>query len=220
MTVAPISGGLRLRPRLIVATLVLSAAAPLGAVAASAPAGAAVPPVTGSVRCAISNPVMTFTPGLRYKDHITGIQKGRGRSSGTLTAGLSGCTDPSSGPAPGGIDHGSLHGLTHVGGSYCNLSEGIKLRRVAIEWFRFDNTLIGTTRVKLAVSVQPFDFYSPGTATFGGTTKANAKVLPSGALTMQLPTTKPSWAIQVDCFKFELSTLGLVDGTFALDGPP
>jgi hypothetical protein len=175
--------------------------------------------VTGSVRCAISNPTMTFSPGLRYKDHISGVQKGRGRSNGTLTAGLSSCTDPSLGPAPGGIDHGSLHALTHVGGSYCNLSEGIKLSRAAIDWFRSDNTAIGSTKVKLTVSVHLFDFYSPGTATFAGTTKPNAKVLPSGSVMMQLNTTKPTWALQVDCFKFELSTLGLVDGTFALDGP-
>jgi hypothetical protein len=191
----------------------------LGAVAGSAPAGARIPPVAGSVRCAISNPIMTFTPGLRYKDHISGIQKGRGRSSGTFTAGLSDCTDPLSGPAPGGIDHGSLHALTHVGGSSCNLSEGIKLRRAAIDWFRADNAAIGRTKVKLTVSVHLFDFYSPGTASFAGTTRPNAKVLASGSVAMELDTAKPTWALEVDCFKFELSTLGLVDGTFGLDGP-
>lgn len=203
----------------MLATVMVGAVATLGTVTSSAPAGARTPPVTGSVRCAISDPIMTFTPGLRYKDHISGIQKGRGRSNGTFTAGLSGCADPSLGPASGGIDHGSLHARTHVGGSYCNLSEGVKLSGAAIDWFRSDNTAIGSTKVKLTVSVHLFGFYEHGTATFAGTTKPNANVLPSGSVAIQLGTTKPIWAISVDCFKFELSTLGLVDGAFALDGP-
>jgi hypothetical protein len=209
-------GGLRALSLFAVAGVVLT----VGSVGVPTPAGARVTPTTGSVRCSITFPVMTFTPGLRDKDHISGIQKGRGRAKGTFTAALGGCTDVALGPAPGGIDHGSLHANTRVAGSYCNLGDGIKLGAARIDWFRADNTPIGSSKLRAAVSVQPgFDhFYAPETATFTGSAKPSAKVLPGDTLSLQLDTVNPTWAVDTECFKLELSSLALVDGTLIMNG--
>ena len=103
---------------------------------------------------------MTFTPGLRYRQHIEGIQRGRGPSATNLTADLSGCTDASNGPAPGGIDHGTLQGTGKVSGSYCEKLDRLKLTTDVV-WESAGNVGIGRTTVKLAVDVAMLNFNDP-----------------------------------------------------------
>ena len=141
------------------------------------------PPVTGTAQCTLSGGVLTFEPGLRYKDHITGIQKGRGPSNGALTANLIGCTDAALGPAPGGIDHGTLQAGTHVAGSYRNLSSGIKIRRLRIDWFTADNAVVGRSWMKMVMSITPgFDFYALATVSSTASTLMRSTVFPTRQL--------------------------------------
>jgi hypothetical protein len=190
------------------------AAASLGA----APAGAKIV-IPGSVRCTISNASMTFTPGLRYRQHIEGVQKGRGPSATTLTADLSGCTDASNGPAPGGIDHGTLQGTGKVSGSYCEKLDRLKLT-TDVAWESTGNAGIGHTVVKLAVDVSMPSFNDPWTLGFTGLAKGSSMVFPKDAVSFSLVTTSPNWAISGACFKLSLDSLAFNSSTFAADPPP
>ena len=140
-----------------------------------APADAKVARVTGGVRCTISDGAMTFTPGLRYREHIEGFQKGRGPAATTFGAELSGCTAPAGGAAPGGIDHGALQSTGKVRGSYCEKLDGMKLL-TTITWRQADDTVVGKTVVKLGVSLATPGFDPPWTFTFQNSAKANSTV--------------------------------------------
>lgn len=182
------------------------------------PAAAKIPRITGGVRCTISNASMTFNPGLRYRDHIEGVQKGRGPSATSFTAELSGCTDPSNGPAPAGIDHGTLQGNGKVSGSYCEKLDRLKLS-TTVTWRKADNTVVGDTVVKLAVDVTIPGFDPPWTLSFAGPAKARSIVFPRDPVSFALDTTSPNWAISGACFKLSLDSLAFENGTFAADPP-
>lgn len=179
------------------------------------------PPVTGSARCTLNSGVLTFEPGLRYKDHISGIQKGRGASNGTLTANLTGCTNAALEPAPGVIDHGTLQAGTRVAGSYCNLSNGIKIRRPRIDWFTADNAVIGRSWLKMVMSIAPGSdsWYAPATVSATATTLKRSSVFPLGTAGFTRATLQPTWLISVNCFKDELTTLGLAEGPITIEAP-
>jgi hypothetical protein len=182
------------------------------------PAAAKIPRITGDIRCTISNGSMTFNPGLRYRDHIEGTQKGRGPSATGFTADLSGCTNASNGPAPAGIDHGTLQATGKVSGSYCEKLDRLKVTTDVV-WARADNFVVGRTVVKLAVDVATPGFNDPWTLAFAGRAKGSSTVFPKQPISFSLDTTSPNWAISGACFKLSLDSLALANGTFAADPP-
>ena len=141
----------------------------------------------GGVRCAITDPVITFAPGLRNRFHIEGTQTGRGPSTADFTAGLSGCTDPSTGPAVAGIDHGTLHGTGKVPGSNCEKLSNLKLN-TTITWMTAAGTVVGETKVKLGLAITVHDFDSPRTVDFAGTAKPPSHVFPRDPVSFSLMT--------------------------------
>lgn len=182
------------------------------------PAGAKPAPITGGVRCTISNAVITFNPGLKDRHYIEGKTSGRGPSAAGFTADLSGCTDPSTGPAPGSIDHGTVVGTGHVGGSYCDNISRLKLKST-INWNRSDDTVVGTTEVKLGFTLVPISFNDPRQGTFAGIAKRSSPVFPNDTIGFTLTTTDDNFIISAECFKDELASLGFNDGTLAADPP-
>jgi hypothetical protein len=198
--------------------LVLLVIGMIGASVPVAPAAAKVERIMGGVRCAITEPVITFAPGLRNRFHIEGTQSGRGPSTADFTAGLSGCTDPSTGPAVAGIDHGTLHGTGKVPGSNCEKLSNLKLN-TTITWMTAAGTVVGDTRVKLGLAITVHDFDSPRTVDFAGTAKRPSHVFPRDPVAFSLTTTASSFGISANCFKFSLDSLGFQDGTLAADPP-
>jgi hypothetical protein len=206
---------MRVRPYGPVLLVLVAVAATLVGVT---PAAAKVPKVPGSIRCTIADPSFTFNPGLRYRNHLEGVQKGRGPSTATFAAALSGCTDPANGPAPAGIDHATVLGLGKVSGSYCEKLDRLKLK-TTVTWSKADNTLVGSTVVKLAITIAKPSFDDPWTFTFTGTAKGGSRVFPRAAVSFALATTRPNWGISGSCFKLSLDDLAFLNGTFAADAP-
>jgi hypothetical protein len=183
------------------------------------PAAAAVARIPGGAHCSMSNASFSFNPGLRYRNHIEGIQKGRGPSLATFTADLASCTDPSSGPAPAGIDHATLSGTGKVPGSYCEKLDRLKVL-TTISWMTTDDTVVGSTVVRLGIGVAKPSFEAPWTFTFAGTARRGSHVFPLDRVTFVLDTELPNFpGLTGACFKTSLDSVAFTDGVFAADPP-
>jgi hypothetical protein len=184
------------------------------------PAAAMVERIPGGAHCSMSNASFSFSPGLRNRFHIEGIQHGRGPSLATFTADLGSCTDPSSGPAPAGIDHATLNGTGKVPGSNCEKLDRLKVK-TTISWMTADDTIVGTTVVKLGIGIAKPHFESPWTVTFAGTARRSSHVFPLDPVGFVLDTTLNNFpGLAEACFKSSLDSLAFNGGPFAADPPP
>ena len=201
-------------------TVMLLAAVGLAtATLGATPAAARIARVPGDIRCTISNASMTFVPGLRYRQHIEGVQSGRGNSFVNLTADLSGCTAANGGAAPADIDHGTLNGLGKVSGSYCEKLQRVRVSTTAVWYQATQEIAVGTTNAKLKIDVAMPSFNDPWTLSFAGRAKAGSTVFPHDPVSFSLVTTSPNWAISGACFKLSLDSLAFGNGTYAADVP-
>ena len=164
-----------------------------------------------------SSPSSPSRPDCRDRFHIEVAASGA-PATADFTAGLSGCADPSTGPAVAGIDHGTLHGTGKVPGSNCGKLSNLKLN-TTITWMTAAGTVVGDTKVKLGLAITVHDFDSPRTVDFAGTAKPPSHVFPRDPVAFALTTVSGNFGISINCFKFSLDSLWFQNGILAADLP-
>ncbi len=179
------------------------------------PAGAArVPPVTGTVECAMHSTTVGFVPGLQDKETMSGSSRGRGPSSASWSAQLGACGDGSAGAAPSGIDHATFTGSDKIPGSHCESTGRMKFV-ATITWLRADSSVVGTSTVKMEADLTTPGFSDPIVVTMTGTVKKSFHFFPSEPLSASL-SGPPDFGYSVQCFKFDLASLGFDDTSVSI----
>jgi hypothetical protein len=193
---------------------VFAAAAALVITAFAPAAGAAKPPIVGSVQCSVTGAALTFDPPLQNPETAATA------SLALLTGNVGSCVGPGNTPAPGGIHHGVLTGRRRIHPATCNELDRDLRPNVKVAWYDAAGNALGKTVARqMAVQIVQPGFYDPWTFRFSGFATPRSIAFAGEPVAMAFTTTSPNWAISANCGKVQLSGLSMVDGAALAIGP-